>query len=93
MATTTYDLPGVLDPDSLEVRKGQPFMFRVFHDGEIKSPDEIEPGHPEWFAAPRYAKAAGMAFVARHADVVGFDVIKLGAYGHYRTVHTYWKPE
>lgn len=67
------------------------FMLGILDDHQIKNPEEIEPGFPTWFEAPRFAKAAGLAFLERHPQAVGYDVSKVFDGGHYRTVETYWK--
>ena len=70
--------------------RAYPFQLGVFRPGEIASPEELEPGHPCWFSAPRFAKAAGAALVARHPEALGFDVVKVTD-GHWRTVATVWR--
>jgi hypothetical protein len=96
-------IEGSLTADQVADHDGATFMLGIFRtrvtDGgatvsnEIAEPSEIEPGHPSWFTAPRYAKAAGLAFVEQHEDVLGFDVTRVFNGGHYRTVHTFWRGE
>lgn len=91
-------LEGAMPPipdemDSLSARviiRAYPFQLGIYRPGEIASPEEIEAGHPCWFSAPRYAKAAGAALIARHSDTLGYDVTKV-VDGHWRTVASVWK--
>lgn len=70
-----------------------PFMLSILTaDGAIDSVDEVEPGYPTWFSAPRFAKAAGAALIGRHAELVGYEVTKVDR-GHWRTVASYIRDE